>query len=182
MLKAINVTRKMFILMLILAASLLLATLSVNTSFALDPWGAVDATPLQNGVWHELAPGEVHWYKFGYNVGYKQTNDDDDDDDFDKEFEIVAPYVSIRLISEPNNLEQPGFSVWTPERLKQLQIEGGDDNEAQPLGRGSPEEHAKGDLFWRGRFDGRGTYYVAVENKSNETRYYALYMNTDSLD
>jgi hypothetical protein len=103
-------------------------------------WGVDDArTP--TGDWDELGPGEGQWYAFQYAGDGSQ--------------------VQVRLEAVPEG--SASFVVWTPELIGRW----GSGVYVEPVGRGSVDPNATGQLIWSGAFNTAGTYYVVVEPTGN---------------
>ncbi len=62
------------------------------------------------------------------------------------------------------------FSVWTPEQVHQMEM----GHSVEPVGRGSANVYAPGNLSWSGNFVQAGTYYLKVENASAAEGTYTL--------
>lgn len=114
-----------------------------------SPAHALKAT----GEWTELAANTGVWYAFEY------TYDADD-----------RIHAQAWLNSVPDNGIH--FEVWTPQQLQQQ------DDESEPIGRGSQDDNTVGDYFWTGSFNQSGTYYVLVTNDNPTVGYYQLNINS----
>jgi hypothetical protein len=90
------------------------------------------------GEWMPMATGTEHWFSFLYSGDGSQ--------------------IYINLDAEPDC--GASFSVWTPEQARLFSL----GQEVEPVGRGSADEYAAGDLSWSGNFANPGTYYVRVEH------------------
>lgn len=101
--------------------------------------GATPATAIGlNQDFEQLEMGHEHWIKFDYTGDESQ--------------------ITVALFVEPSH--GASFSVWTPELMRQYQA----GQDVDPIGRGSENEYASGDLFWSGNFTSPGTYYIRVEH------------------
>lgn len=98
--------------------------------------------------WMGMEGGHGHWETFQY--------------------EGDGSNVDIALDTKPK--DGATFSVWTPEQVRLYGL--GED--VEPLGRGTPNEYAKGDLSWSGSFSQPGTYYVLVQHRGDATSYCKL--------
>jgi hypothetical protein len=67
------------------------------------------------------------------------------------------------------------FAVWTPERLA------ADEDEREPIGRGSEDDNTPGDSYWTGEFADAGTYYIEVQNPSGAADTFSLYVQSDAV-
>lgn len=105
-----------------------------------------EASPFEQ--WMGMKGGHSHWEAFQYEGD--DTN------------------VEITLDAEPD--EGATFSVWTAEQVRLYGL--GED--VEPVGRGTPNEYAEGDLAWSGRFVQPGTYYVLVEHRGEAPSYCKL--------
>lgn len=159
--------RNSFIIML----AALLALVGVSTSLAAEPTGSSPDEGLSAGRSHTLQAGESVWYAFEYDVEYEEVENNDGDN----VYQLDPSKVSIWLVSEPEGA-RTNFEVWTPERLRQWQVQKDGDDEVQPVGRGSEDDNTPGDYFWAGEFYESGTYYVKVTNESHAASYYTLYI------
>lgn len=91
------------------------------------------------GDWMPMSAGAEHWFSFLYTGDGSQ--------------------VDVSLDVEPAS--GATFSVWTPEQARLFGL----GLEIEPVGRGSANEYAAGDLSWSGNFVSPGTYYVRVEHQ-----------------
>lgn len=159
-----HTNRKKFFTLLATTMFMVLSMLSIGTSFALDPNGIGYAQPLSSVAdkWVEIQPGEVQWYMLDYDPQV-------DDDESDARFQPVSIWMDVVPDEQDIN-----FSVWSPDRLERLVDESGDVDDAPALGGGSMNDYTPGDYYWAGEYFERATLYVAVENKSNHTRYYSI--------
>ena len=114
-----------------------------------SPAHALKAT----GEWTELVANTGVWYAFEYT--------------YDAHERIHA---QASLNSVPDN--GINFEVWTPQQLQQQ------DDESEPIGRGSQDDNTVGDYFWTGSFNQSGTYYVLVTNDNPTVGYYQLNINS----
>jgi hypothetical protein len=104
--------------------------------------------------WMAMPGGTSHWETFHY-------------DEINSQVELV-------MDAEPNNAVS--FSVWTPEQVRRYSL--GED--VQPVGRGTKNEDAPGDVSWSGSFTSPGTYYVRVEHLGQGTSYCKLALKGDN--
>lgn len=88
--------------------------------------------------WMPMEVGSEHWFRFRYEGDGSQ--------------------IEINLDADPDS--GATFSVWTPEQARLFAL--GED--IGPVGRGSEDANAPGDLTWSGSFPGSGTYFVRVEH------------------
>lgn len=159
-----HTNRKKFFTLLATTMFMVLSMLTIGTSFALDPNGIANAKSLSSVAdkWVEIQPGEVQWYMLDYDPEV-------DDDESDPSLQPVSIWMDI----VPNE-QDINFSVWSPDRLERLFDESGDVNKAPALGAGSMSDNTPGDYYWTGEYIEGTTFYVVVENKSNQTRYYSI--------
>jgi hypothetical protein len=104
--------------------------------------------------WMAMPGGSSHWETFKY-------------DERDTQVELI-------LDAEPNNAVT--FSVWTPEQVRRYAL--GED--IKPVGWGTVNEKAPGDVSWSGSFTSPGTYYVRVEHLGQGTSYCKLSVKGES--
>jgi hypothetical protein len=88
-----------------------------------------------------ITQGEQHWFTFGHRGGN-------------------AP-VHIWMDADPN--EGAGFSVFTAEDAMNI-MAGGDRQQINPIGAGTPNPLEPGWLFWRGQMEQPGDFYVLIEH------------------
>ena len=98
--------------------------------------------------WMAMEGGTSHWETFKYDKSNTQ--------------------VELVLDAEPNNAVT--FSVWTPEEMRRYSL--GED--VEPIGRGTQNEKAPGDVSWSGFFTSPGTYYVRVDHLGQGKSYCKL--------
>lgn len=143
---------------------------------ALEP--AVGAGPgdamAPSGSWEVLDVGETRWYAFDYS-GHHEFEVTGKDGDEEEKATWIASQVEVWLDGEPD--ESVVFSIWTEEQVK-LWASG---EEFEPVGNGTENEFAPGDLSWSGNFAGPGRYYVFVEQQGVESAYYLLNISGDDV-
>jgi len=98
-----------------------------------------ETVPAEVGSWMSLPVGMEHWFSFYYDGDGSQ--------------------IEITLAADPDN--GATFSVWTSEQVRRYSL--GED--VQPVGRGSQNEFASGDLVWSGSFTSPGKYFVRVDHR-----------------
>jgi hypothetical protein len=67
------------------------------------------------------------------------------------------------------------FAVWTSERLA------ADEDEREPIGRGSEDDYTPGDRYWTGEFVEGRTLYVEVQNPTGAADTYSLYVASEGV-
>ena len=105
--------------------------------------------------WMAMDGGTSHWETFHYDKKDSQ--------------------VDLVMDAEPNNAVT--FSVWTPEQVRRFSL--GED--VEPIGRGTTNEKAPGDVSWSGSFTSPGTYYVRVDHLGQGTSYCKLALKGDDV-
>ena len=83
--------------------------------------------------------------------------------------------VELVMDAEPNNAVT--FSVWTPDQVRRYSL--GED--VEPIGRGTENEKAPGDVSWSGSFTSPGTYYVRVDHLGQGKSYCKLTLKGDNV-
>lgn len=116
-----------------------------------------DDAQVPPGDWEQLSAGQSPWYAFYYAGDASQ--------------------ITVRVQVEPPT--GVTFAVWTPEGIRNWRL----GLEAEPIGRGSPDPNAAGNLVWSGSFNVPGTYYVAVEHAGSQPgpSYYLLEIDGDGI-
>lgn len=104
--------------------------------------------------WMAMEGGTTHWESFRYDKS--------------------GSAVEIIMDAEPNNAVT--FSVWTPDQVRRYSL--GED--VEPVGRGTVNEEAPGDVSWAGKFASPGTYYVRVEHLGPGMSYCKLTLKGDN--
>lgn len=107
------------------------------------------------GGWHEIDGDAWVWYAFNYSERNSQ--------------------IHIALNDDPNGTV--AFSVWTPDDIQYWASTG----EERPVGRGSENDFAPGDLSWSGNFASTGTYYVVVKHTGTGPSFYDLSVTGDNV-
>jgi hypothetical protein len=102
-----------------------------------------------------MTGGTGHWETFHY-------------DKKDSQVELV-------MDAEPNNAVT--FSVWTPEQVRLYGL----GLDIKPVGYGTVNEKAPGDVSWSGSFTSPGTYYVRVEHQGQGKSYCKLTLKGDNV-
>jgi len=97
-----------------------------------------------------IAPGASLWHKFEYAGDRSQI------------LVWLTDEAGIGL----------NFSVWTPEQVRLWQSGAA----VEPVGRGSFDPYASGDLSWSGNFPQAGSYYVRVDNGTSTSGQYSLHI------
>jgi hypothetical protein len=105
--------------------------------------------------WKEIEGGAWVWYAFNYSERNTQ--------------------IQIALDADPN--DSVAFSVWTPDDIQHWASTG----EERPVGRGSENEFAPGELSWSGNFASTGTYYVVVQHVGAGPSFYSLSVTGDNV-
>jgi hypothetical protein len=126
------------------------------------------------GSWEVLDVGETRWYAFDYS-GHHEFEVVGEDGDEEEKAIWVASQVEVSLDGEPD--EAASFSIWTEEQVKLW----ASDEEFEPVGKGTENEFAPGDLSWSGNFAGPGRYYVVVEQQGPEPAYYLLSISGEDV-
>jgi hypothetical protein len=104
--------------------------------------------------WMAMPGGTSHWETFKYDKSDTQ--------------------VDLVMDAEPNNAVT--FSVWTPEQVRLYGL----GLDVEPVGRGTMNDKAPGDVSWSGSFTSPGTYYVRVEHLGQGTSYCKLTLKGDN--
>jgi hypothetical protein len=126
------------------------------TPEAPEATGDVVDPPVAEGLsenWRVLAEGEAHWYTFQHR-GDRLP-------------------VHIWMDVEPN--EGAGFHVFSEEVVQPVMDGTVNPNDADAIGRGTPNPVEPGYLFWRGTFENPGTYYVMIEHGWTGDVNYSIY-------
>ena len=105
--------------------------------------------------WMAMDGGTSHWETFHY-------------DKKDSQVELV-------MDAEPNNAVT--FSVWTPEQVRLYGL----GLDIKPVGSGTVNEKAPGDVSWSGSFTSPGTYYVRVDHLGQGTSYCKLALKGENV-
>jgi hypothetical protein len=98
-----------------------------------------------------IAPGATIWHTFQYAGDQSQ----------------------IRVWLDAQGQSGPGFSVWTPDQMRQY-LTG---SAVDPVGRGAYDANVSGDLTWSGSFPQNGAYYVQVTNNGSAVIEYTMSMS-----
>lgn len=98
--------------------------------------------------WMAMTGGSSHWETFNYDKADTQVN--------------------LMLDAEPNNAVV--FSVWTPEQVRQYSL----GMDVDPIGWGTVNEKAPGEISWSGSFTSPGKYYVRVDHLGDAVSYCKL--------
>jgi hypothetical protein len=131
-----------------LLAVSVMATAGAGTAAAATTTGSgPDQAIAPTGQWTAAAPGATTWYEFQYAGDTSQI---------EAWMDVVG-----------NNTT---FSVVTPEEVAAWAA----GSALDPVGRGSADGYAAGDLSWSGNFNEAGVYYLVVENAGPDTSYYLL--------
>jgi hypothetical protein len=114
-----------------------------------------------------LQPGQQQWFTFQLGGNSSST---------------AHPTVQVQLSANPQGAA--GFAIWTPQRLHDYNLTAGSSNPVQPVGRGTQVTSIdsngntvtqyNGDLFWKGDARTGGTFYVVVQNTSQNPVQYTL--------
>lgn len=143
--------------------------LTVETGFAQD--NRVGSDPanamIPNSEWTELQPGESRWYTFDY--------------DYDNSDDALPTEALVELEMGAENTVE--FEIWTPDRLQQSAT----DEDIEALGVGSVKSDLTGNddhdtkLIWSGSAPASDTYYIVVQNKTDQPAYYSLNVSGDDV-
>ncbi len=98
--------------------------------------------------WMAMEGGTSHWETFTYDKSNSR--------------------VELVMDAEPNNAVT--FSVWTPDQVRRYSL----GENVEPIGRGTKNEKAPGDVSWSGSFTSPGTYYVRVDHLGQGKSYCKL--------
>jgi hypothetical protein len=112
------------------------------------PAGSTPNNAAQFSHWDTLGVGQQRWYSFQYPGDNSQ--------------------VTLDMTVDPAN--PASFEVWTPGQFRQYQ----NGETVTPIGRGTVDNAANGDLVWSGHFDTAGTYYVIVSQTGPDAAGYML--------
>lgn len=143
--------------------AVLLAMLVVLASTAIPVLAAPDSPETAvapSGDWLPIQPGEKHWYTFDYTY-------DEDRDEFGNQ-------VLANLTMEVANTVD--FDVWSTDTVRKWAAE----EEFEPVGRGTylldreDDDFDARQLRWVGGAAASDSYYVIVENRSQEPGFYLL--------
>jgi hypothetical protein len=98
--------------------------------------------------WMAMPAGASHWETFNYDKADTQ--------------------IDLMMDAEPNHAVV--FSVWTPEQVRQYSL----GMDVDPVGWGTVNEEAPGEISWSGSFTSPGKYYVRVDHLGSGTSYCKL--------
>ena len=124
-----------------------------------------------NGEWTTLSTGQNLWYAFDY-TGHHEYEEDEDDEV--KAIWIDSP-IYVWLDAEPDNSAH--FRVLTEEQVR-LWAAG---EEYEPVGQGTENEYAPGDISWSGSFAQPGKYYILVEQQGPEAGQFLLMVSGEDV-
>ncbi len=139
--------------LVILLSTGLMFPVTTGAAAVAGPGNALPVT----GEWAQLGAGADQWHAFTYACDGSQ--------------------IEVRVQTEPaGNVE---FALWTPELIERWAL----GYYVEPVGRGSADPYAGGQLVWTGNFVTAGTYYVAVGSSGDRagTSYYQIEVSGDGV-
>jgi hypothetical protein len=109
--------------------------------------------------WRVLNEGEAHWYSFEHR----------------------GDNLPVHIWMDVNPNEGAGFHVFDENEVADVMAGTVNPNDADAVGRGTPNEEEPGHLFWRGTFENPGTYYVMIEHGWTGDIEYTIYASGSGL-